>query len=76
MLKNPFKFGDKKPYNPSSAYSIDLSKMWGDKDVFVGIISTNGCKPVVFIRLSLSQGRSSFNAFNACESKGLCRYGW
>ncbi|KAJ4719914.1 L-type lectin-domain containing receptor kinase VIII.1-like [Melia azedarach] len=36
------KFGDSRPYNPILAYPIDLLKMWGNEDVFVGIVSSNG----------------------------------
>ncbi|XVE69333.1 hypothetical protein DITRI_Ditri09bG0144300 [Diplodiscus trichospermus] len=34
------KLDDKRPYNPILAYHIGLLEMWGDEDVFVGIIST------------------------------------
>ncbi|XP_022746927.1 L-type lectin-domain containing receptor kinase S.4-like [Durio zibethinus] len=34
------KLDDKRPFNPILAYHIDLIKMWGNGDVFVGIIST------------------------------------
>ncbi|WCJ19753.1 hypothetical protein M5689_002031 [Euphorbia peplus] len=32
----------RRPYDPIIAYSIDLSKMWQDKGVFVGLGSRNG----------------------------------
>ncbi|KAE8684922.1 hypothetical protein F3Y22_tig00111105pilonHSYRG00732 [Hibiscus syriacus] len=34
------KHDQNKPVNPVLAYQIDLLEMWGDEDVFVGIIST------------------------------------
>ncbi|XP_022764261.1 L-type lectin-domain containing receptor kinase S.4-like [Durio zibethinus] len=34
------KLDDKRPFNPILAYHVDLLEMWGNKDVFVGIIST------------------------------------
>lgn len=36
------KIGDKRPYNPILAHYIDLMKMWGDENAFVGIVSSNG----------------------------------
>ncbi|KAK2637445.1 hypothetical protein Ddye_032237 [Dipteronia dyeriana] len=36
------KFGDKRPYDPFLAYRINLLQMWGNQDVFVGIVSSNG----------------------------------
>ncbi|KAH7548174.1 hypothetical protein JRO89_XS14G0077900 [Xanthoceras sorbifolium] len=36
------KFGDRRPYDPFLAYHIDLLQMWGNEDVFVGIVSSNG----------------------------------
>ncbi|XVF24013.1 hypothetical protein REPUB_Repub13aG0090200 [Reevesia pubescens] len=35
------KLNDKRHFNPILAYHIDLLEMWGNKDVFVGIISTS-----------------------------------
>ncbi|WRX12327.1 Legume lectin domain - like 2, partial [Theobroma cacao] len=34
------KLNDKRPFTPILAYRIDLFEMWGNEDVFVGIIST------------------------------------
>ena len=34
------KLDDKRPFNPILAHHIDLLEMWGNEDVFVGIIST------------------------------------
>ena len=34
--------GNIKPVNPLLSYSIDLSKIWPDTDVFVGLTSSNG----------------------------------
>lgn len=34
--------GSEKPSQPLISYFIDLSKMWGDKEVLVGISSSNG----------------------------------
>ncbi|KAK8662539.1 hypothetical protein V6N13_092112 [Hibiscus sabdariffa] len=31
----------KRPFNPILAYRIDLLEMWGDKNVYVGIVSSN-----------------------------------
>ncbi|XP_061976765.1 L-type lectin-domain containing receptor kinase S.4-like [Populus nigra] len=36
------KVGDERPHNPTIAYSIDLSKMWGDNEVYVALQSFNG----------------------------------
>lgn len=36
------KLGDKRPYSPIIAYSIDLSKLWGDNEVYVALGSFNG----------------------------------
>lgn len=36
------KSGEPRPYNPIIAYAIDLPAMWGDKNIFVGISSSNG----------------------------------
>ncbi|CAK7325788.1 unnamed protein product [Dovyalis caffra] len=36
------KLGDERPSNPAIAYSIDLSKMWGDNEVYVALQSFNG----------------------------------
>ncbi|KAK9742375.1 hypothetical protein RND81_03G168100 [Saponaria officinalis] len=36
------KSGDNKPYNPLISYRVDLSRIWGDMDVLVGISSSSG----------------------------------
>ncbi|KAJ8760212.1 hypothetical protein K2173_011082 [Erythroxylum novogranatense] len=36
------KFGDIRPRNPIVSFSIDLSEMWGDSGVYVGLGSLNG----------------------------------
>ncbi|XP_044480188.1 L-type lectin-domain containing receptor kinase VIII.1-like [Mangifera indica] len=36
------KFGERRPYDPIVAHEIDLVKMWGNQDVFVGIVGSNG----------------------------------
>ncbi|KAF5738480.1 L-type lectin-domain containing receptor kinase S.4-like [Tripterygium wilfordii] len=36
------RLGDKRPYNPVLAYSVDLSKMWGENVAFVGLGSSSG----------------------------------
>lgn len=36
------KVGDERPHNPTIAYSIDLSKTWGDNEVYVALQSFNG----------------------------------
>ena len=36
------KFRDSRPYSPVLTYHIDLLKMWGNEDVYVGIFSSNG----------------------------------
>ncbi|GMI80819.1 hypothetical protein like AT5G01090 [Hibiscus trionum] len=35
------KFDAKRPFNPILVYRIDLLEMWGDKNVYVGIVSSN-----------------------------------
>lgn len=34
--------GNVKPVSPLLSYSLDLSKMWGEEEVFVGLSSSNG----------------------------------
>ncbi|GLT92645.1 hypothetical protein SLE2022_104720 [Rubroshorea leprosula] len=34
--------GDTKPVDPLLSYSLDLSKLWDDEEVFVGLSSSNG----------------------------------
>ncbi|KAJ6311844.1 hypothetical protein OIU77_013571 [Salix suchowensis] len=36
------KVGDERPQNPAISYSVDLSKMWGDNEVYVALQSFNG----------------------------------
>ncbi|XAR71968.1 Non-specific serine/threonine protein kinase [Bertholletia excelsa] len=37
--------GNSRPYNPLIAFPIDLSEMWKEEEVFVGISSSNGDSP-------------------------------
>ncbi|KAI4306781.1 hypothetical protein L6164_030028 [Bauhinia variegata] len=36
------RFNEPRPFNPIIAHAVDLLKLWGDKQVFVGISSSNG----------------------------------
>ncbi|XP_039004429.1 L-type lectin-domain containing receptor kinase VIII.1-like [Hibiscus syriacus] len=51
------KSDEKRPFDPILAYRVDLLEMWGDKDVYVGIISSN-------IDEFNSHGSSSSNVYS------------